>query len=281
MAQKFARIAQRGLLVVALLNATALVGLSFAPPSRSGWSGVVLADANAVANSQLVLVMIWAALGPAPRYLRWPAAGAALWLISRPLRLVSYRYDLWRLYLGWEIIPHVLVGLTAFGVLRQCGLSIRLPECEEDRHSARLQFNLRTMLAWVCGAALLTCAWQQLIILGQKIGWPSTFGMREIVVEGASRALPLTLIDLMALWATLHRSPLRASQFALVPLILVGQTSVWRWADQNVLGRGQAWLKDFAFVSSFDLLYLTPLLGVLLLARVAGYRLVWGHDREE
>lgn len=267
------RYARRLLAVAAAVCAAVLAVLSLAPPTRDGWWGPVFVEPNAVANGQLILVMIWSALGLARRYVRWSAAAAALWLTSRPLRAESYQYELWRLYLGWEILPHALISLMAFGLLRQCGLTISLPNRDTVPSAAPSQYNLRTMFVWVLSVAVLAFAWQQLIGLGRGINWPPTFGAREITIEGASRTLSLALTDLVAVWAVLRRSPLRWWQLWLLPIAIVAQTITWRLADQFVLGRSQVLLKDVVYVCGYDAFYLTPVIGVLLLARAAGYRL--------
>ena len=275
------RYARRLLTIAAVLCVASIFVHSFAPPSPGGWWGGNLIDAHGIASSQLVLVAIWVALGSASARIRWPCAVAAFWLAVRPLHVASPRLDLWKHYLGWEILPHALLAFTVLSFVRAYGLQVGILNGQPGSTAVARQFSLRKMFAWVAGAAVLTLAWKLLLDSLHADTWPRTFGLKEILIEVASRSVSMTMIDLTVIWITLRRSRLLWRHTSILAIVVLAQTAVWRLADWTVLGRSQPYWQDFIFVCVYDAFYLGPLLSVLLLARAAGYRLTWTGSREE
>jgi hypothetical protein len=178
----------------------------------------------------------------------------------------------WKLDLAWEVIPHALLTFTVLCLLRECGMRVRHEGQPAPPVPAR-QYGLKKLFAWVAGAALISLAWKFLLDQTRDVAWPQTFGIREILIEGVSRSLSLTSIDLVALWATLRCSRLRWRHTWLITIVVLVQTAVWRLADWMVLGRSQRWSDDLLFAGIYDAFYLGPLVTALFVARVAAYRL--------
>ena len=263
------RYAPRLLTIVAALCVTSTVARSFVPPTQGGNWG-----------SPLVLIAVWSALGTTAWFVRWPCAAAAFWLAARPLHVTSARLVLAKLYLAWDILPHVLLTFTVLCCLRACGFSIQ-PAAAQSAPSPARQYNLRKMFVWVVAAAALSLAWKYLRDSTHGVDWPRTFGVREIFIEGASRSVSMTLIDLAAIYVTLRAPRLRWRHTSLIIAGMLLQTIAWRFSARLVAVLAKSWWKGFIYVCWFDASYLPPLLTGLLLARAAGYRLVWSAGRQE
>jgi hypothetical protein len=257
----FERLAPRLLIIVAALCVTSTVARAFVPPTQGGNWG-----------SPLVLIAVWSSLGTTTWFVRWPCAAAAFWLAARPLHVDSARLVLAKLYLAWEILPHVLLTFTVLCCLRASGISIRPATWQPAPFLAR-QFNLRKMFAWVAGAAAISLGWKYLLDSAHGVDWPRTFGAGKIFIEGASHSVSIMLIDLTAVYVTLRAPRLRWSHASLVIVAMLMQTVVWRFSALLVFGISQLWWQDFVYVCWYDAFYLPPLLTGLLLARAAGYRL--------
>ncbi|HVA51369.1 MAG TPA: hypothetical protein VNH11_33820 [Pirellulales bacterium] len=155
--------------------------------------------------------------------------------------------------------------------MRQFGM--RVCEIEAQPLGAAGQFGLKKLFTWMAGAALISLAWRYFLDQTHGVSWPRTFGTREILIEGASRSVSLTLIELAAVWTLLRCPRLHWRHAWTLAVIVLVQTPIWRQADWLVLGRNQSWLNDLLFVCVYDAFYLAPLVTVLLVARFAGYRL--------
>ena len=262
------RPARIALVFAGLAAAVTIVWFSLDPPERPSWW------TSAFVNGQLALIMVWAALGPTRCYLRWPCGVAAIWLVAQPIQSTRPDLALWKSYLVIEIVPHAMLAFTCLYVLHELG--VRLAEsgtCDGDAHAVR-QFTLRRLFAWVAGAAVLTFVWKYVAAM-LYVQISPALTIKAVLIEQLSRSITFTAIDLVALWATLYPKSLRWRQAWLALAVVLVQNAAWRYADQAVLGRPLFWREALSEVSMYDVFYLLPLVGALLLARAAGYRVTW------
>lgn len=82
----------------------------------------------------------------------------------------------------------------------------------------------------------------------------------------------LTAIDLFAVREALRVKPLGWRQLVLIPAVVVSHAVIWHQLN-GLVWWGIPWWLSLSRIGVYDSLYLAPLLAVLLLARVAGYRL--------
>lgn len=257
--------AQIALLLIAVVVAGTMIWLAAFPPRHA--TEVI----GTLANCQLGLIIIWATLGRAPWYLRWICMGAALSLVSLPLARGEILEDLWRDAVAGEIMPHCLASVTLLCLLREVGMCITSGAVTEG--AMRRNFTLRRMFAWLTGVAVLVWAWKLLIGLMRGVWWFHMFSTWPMVLILVYSGVNSAVLDLLALATTLGASTPGTSfkRLSLLIAIVPGQMVIVQFA-QGFFGGREPWSDALLRIARDDALYLAPLLGVFLLARVAGYR---------
>lgn len=250
-----------------LVCAGTVLWFAFSPPT--GWGPNIL-HANAFLTGQLTLVMIWAALGASPCYVRWPCAGTSLWLTAQslhltdaqPLHLTDELHGFWRLSLNGGILHQALLTFTVLCVLRELGMRVVPLAASIGQVPSVRQFSLRRIFAWMAGAAVLSWAWSRLLALVFLADW---------IVE----CLPEVAVELVAVWATLRCKPLPMRLAWLIAPALLFQTIANYVHYMITVGPVFTWWEVLWLVCIRDTYFLTPIVAALLTVRAAGYRLTW------
>jgi hypothetical protein len=269
------RHARFALASAAFLSAISVVWFALNLPSKGWWGPDSDRSAAPYLIGQLTLIAIWAALGTTPWFLRWMGAAAAFCVTALPVLQVdstTLRSGVqWALYVSWLILPSALLSFTVLCLLREIGVLIVPVHAEPVQTRTIRRFTLRTMFVWTAGAAVISLAWAQLLALESslpRIPW------QNLLVAFSMRMTDPAICILVG-WATLRRKPLRWWMVALVPAIILVQTAaiyLTHSAYAPMVGGPRTWQQTLKRTCEGDPLYLGPLIGVLLLARAAGYR---------
>ncbi|HET6878671.1 MAG TPA: hypothetical protein VFI31_00780 [Pirellulales bacterium] len=256
----YARIA----LFVVGINAVGMLTAPVAEPAWPWWMEVFV-------DGQLALLIIWAALASAPWYFRWPCVGGIPYLLARPWPVASS----WGDRVVMVTMPHALVALMSFCLLRELGLRIAPDGDAQPRSMAVPRFTLRRMFAWMAGAAAMSLAWKRLFELQGAVWWTPAFKTWQLCLLNAGIGASTTLLDVISLFIALGRSRLRVRLRWLCCIVLVASAQlVYVRLYKEALIWQFSW-HDFWTICQHDLLYLAPVVAVLLLASAADYRLTW------
>lgn len=279
-----ARHARFALRLAAFLSAISIIWFALDLPSSKGWWGP-RSDRTATPFlvGQLTLIAIWGALATTSWFFRWMGAAAAFCITALPVLQVdsmSLKSSVqWSLYVSWCVLPSALLSFTVLCLLREFGLRIMLVDVEPDQTTTLRRFMVRTMFVWTAGATVISLAWARLLELESslpRIPWQNLF-----VAFSMRMADPA--ICLLIGWATLRRKPLRWWMLGLAPAVILLQTAAMHLthnAYATMVGGPRIWQQTLKITCETDQLYLGPLIGVLLLARAAGYRLTWASTGE-
>lgn len=262
----YARIA----LFILGVNALGMAAIPAADPSWDGPLFFFLLD------GQILLLVLWAALGAAPWYFRWPWLGGIAWLLWRPWPIASDGEGFWRHATLTMILPHALTVLTLSCLLRALRRII-VADTTAPEATASRQFNLRTMFAWTAGVAVLLSAWQRLVALQTGLLQLAVARHGETLVGIIGLLVAHAVVDLALATAILQRPKLGFSIERFFRGVLIGGTSVlisalWPAFDWALGTTALDGLRPFYLCAEF---YLLPVVAGLLLARAAGYRLAW------
>lgn len=236
-----ARHARTVLALAVLFSVAGIVGFALTPPAGPWWW------TGAFVDGQLGLITIWAALGSAPWYLRWPCWFTALTLTG--LQVSSW--DPSSLHLRWLAMSHALFTFTLLCLLREFGVQMEREGAPSRKTVSLGQFTLRRMFALVAIAALAMWAWQH-----RRELLPNRGRLPDLLEIGD--CVCLSAIDLIAVWTVLRSSSIRWRRIWLVAAVLLAQTALWR--DGR---RGGPWWYEIPPVCIYDLFYLAPIIGGL------------------
>lgn len=262
----YARIA----LFILGVNALGMAAVPVADPPWNGPLFVFLVD------GQILLLVLWAALGAAPWYYRWPWLSGVAYLLWRPWPVANEWNEFWRHATLTMILPHALTVLTLSCLLRAARYII-VTDATAPEASTPRQFNLRTMFAWTAGVAVLLSAWKQFVTV--QIDLHQFFG--ELYGQAPAGLiwvlLMRALVDL-ALATMILQTPSFTSRLKwLWYCVCTAATTVlisglWPALDLTLLTAALDSMRPFYRCAE---LYLLPVVAGLLLARAAGYRLAW------
>ncbi|HVA51368.1 MAG TPA: hypothetical protein VNH11_33815 [Pirellulales bacterium] len=222
------------------------LGFAVTPPAGPWWW------TSAFVHGQLGLLSIWAALGAAPWWARWPC-----WFAGVELAGLHIHPDAWSQHLRWLEMPHALFTFVLLSLLREFATW-------KGKVRPIRQFTLRRLFALTAMTALALWAWNHRAQLLPRRGWPET----TVDVGGC---LSLTAIDLIAVW--MMRRPLaRWWSLALIVAVILVQSVLWHFYDPSIYlsWRGivpSPWSYHLCRIAAYDASYLAPIFGVL-----AGYR---------
>lgn len=256
-----------------ILGVNAL-GMAAIPAADPPWNGPLFFF---LVDGQILLLVLWAALGAAPWYCRWPWLSGVAYLLWRPWPIENDGEGFWRHATLTMILPHALAVLTLSCLLRVLRRII-VADTTAPEASASRQFNLRTMFAWTAGVAVLLSAWRRLIALQtglQQIGGAERLGEALVGIIGV--LIAHAVVDLALATTILQRPKLTLSIEGFFRGALIGATSVlisglWPAFDWALGATALDGLRPFYLCAE---LYLLPVVAGLLLARAAGYRLAW------
>ena len=248
---------ERIVLALAVMFSTAtMIGFAFSPPAGPWWWTVAFVD------GQLGLLTIWAALGKAPWYLRWPT-----WLAV--LELADLRVHTawnWQEHLEWMRLPHALLTFTVLCVLRGTGLTTPRSELEAGKVSPLRQFTLTRMFVWVAVAALAAWTWNHRLDFRPRSMWR--------LLDVGDCAL-MTAMDIAAAWLMLRPSPIRWRLIWLVVAVMPAQAELWSLSERVAFAGAPfeaaiPWWHHLSHVGLYDVFYLAPI--VAALATYSGLR---------
>ncbi|HWB07796.1 MAG TPA: hypothetical protein VG826_01030 [Pirellulales bacterium] len=223
------------------------VGFAVTPPAGPWWW------TGAFVNGQAGLVTIWAALGSAPRYVRWPCWYAALELTGRHLQ---------RTWGAWELQPHAILSFVVLSLLGEFGMHIERDDTPSGDANSLRQFTLRTLFVWVASAALASWVWRYRLELFPGARWLRAKETLSLLGMAAT----WTALDLITIQAALRAAAIRWRLILLVGIVALVQTGLWRF-QQSWLPL--AWWHDLSRLCVYDLFYIAPVGGVLLSYRWA------------
>jgi len=212
--------------------------------------------------AQIALLIMWTHLGPGRWFVRWPLIGLLAWGVA------TVANDQYLFFSAWIQSPNnraaqLLVSQMAvvfLGVLtiQLCGFRLRKLE-QVEVPGRRWQYSLRSLLVTVLLSGVAVRVAQ--LIYAHVLQQPR---LSEWIAIG-SVAIPLGIVPLLALWATLcpGRCGLRLLVFALVaPALGV--------AGPYMCGHLKEW-PGFVIWTGMEAAVIG---GSLLIVRACGYRIV-------
>lgn len=224
------------LALAVIFSIATTVGFAITPPAGPWWW------TSAFVDGQFGLITIWATLGPAPWYLRWPC-----WFGALELTRASH--------LRWLTLPHVLLTFVLLLLLREFRMWVARRGGRSGLAVSQWQVTLRTMFLWVAATALALWVWKHRMELSPW-RWVTDF---HYLAECAS----LTALDLIAIRVTLHHSSIRWRLLWLVLAVMLARMAVWHFSGVR------GWWYGLPRMCTYDVFYLAPIVGALAAYRWA------------